>query len=84
MWVTDESAEIYSCFTHALNIAVVTLNFVDRKWKFHWHIPQVYITAGGIPEAMLEEEMKSYTYSSHVKNAIVPLRLILLLVIDQL
>jgi len=62
--VTAESAGNYSCSTHASNTAVVTLDVVDR---------------GGIPEAMLEEELKSYTSSSSIKKIACLLKIYLLL-----
>ena len=60
-------------------LLTVSGQLFDLFLKFY-----ISFTGGGIPEAMLEEEIKSYTSSSYVNKTFFPTKLLLILVIVQL
>ena len=68
--VGPDSAGNYSCSTHTSNTAIVTINVVDGQFEENFKFCVLKITISGerIPEAMLEEELKSY--SSSVTNCL--------------
>ena len=61
--VGPDSAGNYSCSTHTSNTATVTINVVDGQFEenFMFCVLKILFLGERIPEAMLEEELKSYS-----------------------